>query len=437
MSGAETTPAPRGLVPVIGGLLLANALPAVTGLVTAPLQARALGVDGRGALAAIVVPLSMAPVLLNLGAMQYAGKEAARGRSLGPLIGSLGAVYVAIGLLAVALAAPAARFFAEGRRTVETFLLIGFCLLPVALLGQLLLAVNSGLQRWRQVIAAQLIPAATTLVGVVALYALGKLTVSSATILVLAGSLASVVPLLAVLRSARLVVQGDVIREGVPFGIKAWIGTLAAYTNVRLDQLLMVRLVSTRQLGLYVVAVTIASVSGIIASAVAAATNPRVAQGDASLPPRALRVTLSAVLLVHLTLALLTPFILRVLFGSEFSDAAPMTWVLLAAGLPLAGVTVVANALVSANRPATTAYGEVVALAITLPGLAILLPSVGPLGAAFVSLAAYGANFIYVLMHARRRFGGPLRTFLLPGAGDVRWAVALAKSMTGGTKGSA
>lgn len=350
--------------------MVVNALPALTGLITAPLQARALGVEGRGTLAAIVVPLSVAPVLLNLGIMQYAGKEAARGTKLGPLLGSLGAVYLAIGVCAVLAAVPAATFFAEGRDTVETYLIVGFCLMPVLLQGQLLLAINSGLQRWRFVIGAQLIPALTTLFGIVVLYVLGELTVASAATVVIVGALGAVVPLTVVLRQAvPLHLDRRLIREGVPFGLKAWLGTMASYANVRLDQLLMVRWVSARELGLYVVAATIASASGIIAAAVAGATNPRVAQGDRTLAARALRIALGAVAVLHLALAALTPLLLSVLFGADFEDAASMAWILLAAGLPLAGVTILANALVSAGRPALSAWGEGIALMITIRAL--------------------------------------------------------------------
>jgi O-antigen/teichoic acid export membrane protein len=418
--------------------MLVNALPAITGLITAPLQARALGVEGRGTLAAIVVPLSVAPILLNFGIMQFAGKEAARGRRLGPLIGSLGAVYLGIGACALLLAVPTAGFFAEGRETVEVFLIIGFCLLPIILQGQLLLAVNSGLQRWRWVIGAQLIPALTTLIGIVTLYVLGELTVTSAATLVIVGALGAIVPLVSVLKRAMpLEIDSALVREGVPFGLKAWLGTVASYANVRLDQLLMIRWVSARELGLYVVAATIASASGIVAAAVAGASNPRIARGDRVFAARALRVALAAVTLLHLFLAALTPWLLDVLFGEEFGDATSMAWILLVGGVPLAGATILANALISAGRPALSAWGEVIALSITIPGLALLLPRYGGDGAAIVSLAAYSANFVFLLLRSRRIFQCPLSWFLLPRPGDVRWTMRLLKFRRGGTERSA
>ena len=50
----------------------ANILVAVTALATGPLQARALGVEGRGLLAAIIVPLTFAAQLIPLGLHEFA-----------------------------------------------------------------------------------------------------------------------------------------------------------------------------------------------------------------------------------------------------------------------------------------------------------------------------------------------------------------------------
>jgi hypothetical protein len=90
----------------------------------------------------------------------------------------------------------------------------------------------------------------------------------------------------------------SIVREAVPFGLKSWAAGLGQFVNVRADQLLMTRLVSPSQLGLYAIAVT---ASGVLvnpfASALAVATVPRFATGDTDLIERTVRVTLLAVLL--------------------------------------------------------------------------------------------------------------------------------------------
>jgi len=125
------------------------------GLITAPLQARALGPDGRGMLAAIMVPVSLAPWVAGLGLGVFAMREAARGRSSGELIGTIGAASMLPGAIVVLLAVPIASFFSDGRDTVFTFLLIGLLLVPVALLADILWRVATGLEQWRRVIAVR------------------------------------------------------------------------------------------------------------------------------------------------------------------------------------------------------------------------------------------------------------------------------------------
>lgn len=64
-------------------LTATNLVIAVLGVVTGPLLARSLGAGGRGVLAAIVVPLGLAPALLGLGLPSYATRSIARGASPG------------------------------------------------------------------------------------------------------------------------------------------------------------------------------------------------------------------------------------------------------------------------------------------------------------------------------------------------------------------
>lgn len=115
--------------------------------ITAPLQARALGPTGRGDLAAILVPLGLAPVIVSLGLGTYSAREAARGRPLAPLVGTVGALLLVLGALA-ALAGPAiADLFSEGRAVVETWIVVGFLLLPLGLISWLLTDLASGRER--------------------------------------------------------------------------------------------------------------------------------------------------------------------------------------------------------------------------------------------------------------------------------------------------
>ena len=410
------------IVHVVGALASVNAITAAAGFITGPLQARALGAAGRGDLVAILVPLTFTAFVLSLSLGAYASRETARGMPVRDVVGSLGGILISIGVVGGTVGFLLADEIAGGRSTVETFLKIGFALMPLSLFVGLVYSLLAGLQAWRQLAVARLIPVVVGVGGIVTLYLTGELSVATAAAVTLTGSFASCIPVISVLRGqGRPHFKRRVAREGFVFGVKTWMGNLAAMANQRLDQLVMIPAVPPRELGLYAVAVTLAGVANILTGALAPPLLTRVAQGDRALVPRALRVVLGIVSVANVALGALTPLLLPLVFGSEFEDAVDMALVLLLAAIPSAGVLVLMTALVAAGRPGMTSIGELLALAVTGVGLLFVLEPLGGLGAALVSLAAYSANFGLQLIVARRSFGGSMQEYVVPRMEDARW----------------
>jgi O-antigen/teichoic acid export membrane protein len=310
---------------------------------------------------------------------------------------------------------------------VRVFLVISFLALPVLLVEVLLHACLGGLERWRRLALARAIPFAVSFVAVVALYAAHDLTVGRAAGFAILGSVLAIVPALGLLREQGWpVFRARLAGEGIGFGLRAWLGEIALIANTRLDQLLMIALVSPRQLGLYVVATTLGGiVSTLTIGALAPPLMVRIAAGERGLLPQALRITLAATALCNAGLVLATPFLLPALFGAGFRDAVWMAIVLLAAALPFSGARVLSAALQADGAPLLPTVGEAIAIVVTVAGLLLFLRPLGGLGAALVSLAAYTASFAFQLTMARRRLGVGLREMLLPVPADLRWARGL------------
>ena len=415
------TGAPR-VIAVVAGLTGINALGAAAGLITGPILARALGADGRGDLAAILVPFALAPYILSVGIPAYAQRELPRGRPVNEVVGSLAVPLVLLGLLGALAGVPIADALAEGRSTVRLLLLVAFATLPVLLPGVMLYACLGGLQRWRAVSVARLTPLFVALAADVVLYAIGRLTVGSAAAFTIIGALLGLLPSLPLLREGRPAFVPAIAREGLAFGARTWVGSLATIVNGRVDQLLMITVVAPRELGLYAVATTLAGASTLLVTAVAPPLMARISAGNPGLLPQALRMTLAAAFIINLLLALTAPLLLPLLFGSDFEGAVPMTIILLAAAVPLTGSGVLTAALQADGAPLLASMGEGIALVLTLAGLAVALRPWGGVGAAVVSLVSYSASFLYQLVMAGRRLGEPLRHFLLPVTADLRLA---------------
>ena len=419
----------------IGALSLVNL--GVTGLafVTGPLQARALGPEGRGLLAAILIPVTLAPQIAGLGLGVFATRESARGRPVPVLLGTLGAPLLALSLVSILASGLLANLVAGDRAVVHTYVQLGFVLLPFGLFATLLVDLSVGLQRWRLLIAGRLVSPIIWTAGVVVLYATGHLTVAAAAIVTLVGGAAGFLPFLPLLKAGRPHFDTALLRQGVPFGLKTWIGGLSALANVRLDQLLMVRLVSEKELGLYVVAVTVAMfTASILLGAITMYVSPRIAGGDSALAARACRLTLAVMLGLAAGMAVVTPILLRLAFGAAFTPATTMVRILLAASVPYAAAFVLSTALVQSGHPGKAARVDLFAVVLTVVGLLVLLPRLGAVGAAYVSLASYSASFVLLLRWARRDLDVPLRDLLVPTWRDLaslRAELALLRSKRG------
>ena len=102
---------------------------------------------------------------------------------------------------------------------------------------------------------------------------------------------------------------------------------------------------------------------------------------------------------------LLAPEILRIVFGSDFVQATGVTRVLLVASIALGTGRVLGAVLKGANRPLHAGLAEGAGLIVTAAGLAALLPTLGLMGAAITSLAAYSVTACVALNLANRALG--------------------------------
>ncbi len=193
---AQAAPRQARLTVVVASLTAAKLIGAASGLITGPLLARSLGAAGRGDLAAITVPLAVAPAVLGLGISAFPYRDLPRGRRVQEVVGSLGVPTLLLGCLGVVVAVPVADALAGGREVVRVSLIVCFALMPVLLMGELLYSCVAGLGRWRAVVVSTVIPFEVPFVSIVGLYAVGHLTVGAAAAATIAGAVFAIIPCL-------------------------------------------------------------------------------------------------------------------------------------------------------------------------------------------------------------------------------------------------
>ncbi len=404
--------------------ILASGLMSSAGLVSGVLLARFLGPASRGELAAIVSWVGVLGMLADLGigfAVSYhAGKDPQRVDVLFSqgLVTTLAARTAAVVLGAfilrdvpavVAVGAPIAwvglsAVIVGGPSGLVTSLLLG---LGRVRLVNLLGVVTS----WSYaLVVAALSAAGERRVGAyVAAFALTQATSCAAT--VWAGR-------------RRGNIRWSWSRRGwsevLAYGLKTQVASLAAQTNLRLDQALMSLLVAPGQLGLYVTAVALASVMGPLYAGLNVALTPRVLHApsprEASL--RGIRTVAAAVTAGGLAagaLAAAAPWIISLLFGARFEAAAPMARVLLLGSLFQGANLLLGTTLRGLNRPGAPARAEGAGAAVTVVLLVLLLPRMGGMGAAIASVVSYATVAFLELAMAWR--AGSLRARDLPAGG--------------------
>jgi O-antigen/teichoic acid export membrane protein len=129
-------------------------------------------------------------------------------------------------------------------------------------------------------------------------------------------------------------------------------------------------------------------------------------------------------------IALVIPVLVPLLFGDSFRGAVPMALILMLASIANTGPGVLGSGLSGTlRRPGIAGVGEILALVVTVVGLLVLLPPLGGVGAAIVSVVAYSVNFAWLLHVARRQVGGTLRDYLIPTRHELWGLVAVARRL--------
>ena len=413
----------RNLITTAGGQAAVLGLGVFTGIASA----RLLGPQGRGELAAIILWPTVLVLVASLGLNQaivfHVGK---RRFALGEvwtaalalwLVQSLAVLAVGWALLPMVLR----HYGPETRHLGLVFL--GFA--PLLMLGGYPTSLAQGRLDLLSFTMLRAVAPAVYACGLAVLILRSRATVSEIVSVQIAGlSLAVGAALWVAFGRMRVrfawnrAACGHLLR----FGFKSNLSSIAFYINQRLDQLLLSLFVTPRDLGLYVVAVALASAAGFFPQAAGAVT---IATG-ANLEPdaarlviaRSFRVTLGALAAGCGVLFLICPWLISLAFGPSFSSAATACRILLPGTVALGLNQVLYDGARSLEEPLLPSYSEGVSIVVTVVGLLVLLPRFGFLGAAIASTLAYTSSLVFMLGLARSRLSLGLRdlmgTFAMP-----------------------
>lgn len=420
------------------------ALPAAA-VLTGPLLARALGVEDRGAVAAVLAGLTLVSFLAPLG-MQEALVYSV-GRGLVPvrraarvsletslLFGSAAAVVLA--LLAPLLLRDAPHFVWLLRAVALT--------VPFAVLISCLRGIAQAQHRFELTARERWLLGLGRVALIVPLFLAGALTVESA---VWASALLPLAAMLALLPGLRTR-AGEPLSTDVPlpasrrlvlgYSSRTAPGTMLSVLSTRIDQILLAPIAGVSALGLYAVAVSLAEIplqgTNAVRDVIFATSSSR---DEPLLVARAVRVVTLIALPVSLVAAGLTPFVLPLLFGADFEEAVPLAQILLLSLTPQVTGSLFIVGLLGIGRPGLRSWVQLATNAVQLVLLLVLIHTHGELGAALAVLIARLVTTVTFAVTFARGAGIPVHTCFVPRRSDLRDVAGAAKVLRRGRSAAA
>jgi O-antigen/teichoic acid export membrane protein len=365
------------------------------GLASGPILARSLGPSGRGDLAAVLVPAQLLCYGLSFGLPSAAAYLVHR-FDRGTLLGTSTVFGLVVGtplVLAVWPLLPgyyrhhgaAALFWAQ------VFLLSAPLSVGAGVALSLLWADGANLRwnLWRT--APTLLTALLTL----GLFVTSRLTIWTALAAGFVGAGSTVVLWVRQTFAWRpLRASFKALRAQLSYGARVAIGSAADTVAGRFDQALMVAMVPSADLGLYAVAVTAAGMSAALTSSLSLALFPELrressVEAQRRRTSRALAAVLTSSTGVAAVLAFAGPWLLAFLFGNSFADAATPLRLLLLGQIANDATGPLTARLLAAGRPGAASQASAAAAAVTVVGLALLVPRLGINGAALTTTVSY------------------------------------------------
>lgn len=449
--------------------LTAGVLP-LTSLITGPVIARALGPDGRGesagALAILFVAVSVCVMAIPEGCAYLIARRPGMLRKVAGIGAGISFLYGAIGAALVYVLAP--YLLSDVPNAIDPLRSLIWTA-PFLCVELTMRSVVMGSGRYGLVNVMRIVSALLRLSGIAGLAAVGELTVTWVLAINSVATIASAVlgaPVLMQRRSSRpgaderiqgqsqgsmpadidpvrqqgsvapsSVVQAPVAspsvgRELAGYGARGWPGTLGNLISWRLDQAIMGAFVGPAQLGYYAVAAALSEIpTSLLGSSKGLLLSEAARRKESELIARAARVTLILAVIGAASLTVLAPWVIRLLFGSDFLPATAAARILLAAGVLLTLEEIYGAGLLALGLPGRRSLSHLVAGSLTVVGVLTLVPAWGINGAAIVSMIAYGVSCLITMIFFKRRSGIAVSRLIVPTMSDVRWLVETASRL--------
>ncbi|MDQ0873220.1 O-antigen/teichoic acid export membrane protein [Paenibacillus sp. V4I3] len=245
-----------------------------------------------------------------------------------------------------------------------------------------------------------------TLIMLLCFLAAGRLTPFTSAIAYLGPNVPIVIWLtIRLLRIYRVQWRGSWVsmKRNIKYGLGSYGIDLLGNMSLYVDQLIVIRLLSSADLGLYVVAVSLSRMANIFSQSLSLILFPK----SSGLPKdeviamtvRAFRVSTFISILAAIAAMLVAPYVLIILYGSDFKSAVSVFRLLILEVVITGSSMVISQAYMALGRPGIVTMMYAVGLGVMVPLLFWFVPVFGITGAGMAMLLAAIIRLGFILVN--------------------------------------
>ena len=275
-----------------------------------------------------------------------------------------------------------------------------------------LLAVDHGKQRFSAYNVQRLLPPIIYLIGLVVLWRLDRINVANVVYANLIGTVVVAgLRLRTLKRSVSLPLRFSEARLLLKIGFRFHGVTVLLVLAAQADQVLAVANMSNKEIGLYMVALTMAvSGFGLVVNTTFDVLFPALSalertEDQAQLIGRGLRLTTLLLVTVSASLCIVTPWLIPLLFGHAFQDAVVPAQFLLLAYIPVSLRQMTVRAIRGLGETRRATMAEALALLVFISIGWLLARKFGLIGLISAVVSAGILAYSFLLNYLHRRLG--------------------------------
>ena len=206
------------------------------------------------------------------------------------------------------------------------------------------------------------------------------------------------------------------IRQMLAYSVKVWFGDISQLANTRIDQLLIGGVLSSKDLGIYTVALSISGFTGVFADAVRTIMLPSVT--SKTLFQEKVIETLNFFkkywvfsIFFHVIFALSLPILIPFVFGNAYVESIIICQILVIGSFFINAKTVLAGGVMGMGFPEVISYVEIIGMVVSLTFSVILVKFYGLMGVPVAISLSYFSQFTGLIIISDKK-GIPYKNLL-------------------------